>query len=119
MVEFGGLLSSGGGTLICPTCENSWRQHLGDLATIAHEYLRKSPLMGTEFQPTGMLFGGAYASDGKRLLDFLGVGELPELGSGPSIEFAGQKFSMELEFEFRKLKVRRRFWLFGRKEFYE
>jgi hypothetical protein len=113
MVEFGGLLSSDGGTLICPTCENSWRQHLGGLDTIAHEYLRKSPLMGTEFQPTGMLFGGAYASDGKRLREFLGVTELPELGPGPSYEVAGQKFSMELES--KPVPQKGGGWLFNRR----
>jgi hypothetical protein len=114
MVEFGGLLVYGGGTLICPTCENEWYQELGSLPKIALEYIYKSPLIGTEFSPTGSVFGGAYASDGKRLREFLGVTEPPELGPGPSYKVAGHKFSMELESQ--PVRQKGGWWLFKRKQ---
>ena len=104
MVAFGGFLSTGGGHLICPTCGTSWFQFLGGLGRVANEYLHKSPLIGTEFRPSGMLFGGAYTSDGKRLRDFLGVHERPEVGLTVSYEVGKQKFGLRLELGFETLK---------------
>lgn len=69
---------------------------------MGHEYIAKSPLVGTEFFPKGMLFGGAYASDGKRLCEFLGVTELPEVGPGVSMSVAGQKLAIPAEVEARR-----------------
>lgn len=89
IVAFGGLLAQGGGTLICPTCETSWYQHLGGLPMVARDYIYQSPLMGTEFRPTGSVFGGTYSSDGKRLYEFLGVTEEPESELGVSFKVAG------------------------------
>ncbi len=103
MVDFGGLLGVGGGTLICPTCENSWYQHIGGLGTWARDYLEKSPLVGTEFCPTCMRFGGAYTSDGKSLCSFLGITATPESGLGVSMEIGEHKFSQELSFERKEL----------------
>ena len=104
MVAFGGLLTIGGGHLICPTCGTSWFQWLGGLGRVANDYLHRSPLIGTEFHPSGMLFGGAYTSDGKRLRHFLGVRKRPELGPGVSFEVGRQKFGLRLGLGFEILK---------------
>lgn len=85
MVSFGGLLSYGGGHLICPTCRICWFQFLGGMVTVKKKYIDLSPLANTEYQYTGALFGGAYHSYGEELCKFLGVDEVPEMGSGVSV----------------------------------
>ena len=99
MVSFGGLLSSGGGRLVCPACGMVWFQFLGGLGRVA-DWLTVSPLMGTVFKPTGMVFGAAFCSDGGALRALLGVAEPPDEGEGVSFGIVnGPAFSMELEFE--------------------
>jgi hypothetical protein len=101
MIAFGGLLSVGGGFLICPTCGYSWFQFLGGLATVATQYIQKSPLAQTEFRPTGALFGGAYSSDGEALRKFLGFDAKPEPGMKVSFTIELNKFSVPVGLELR------------------
>jgi len=83
MVSFGGLLSVGGGHLVCAGCAARWFHFIGGLGTV-HRVV--SPFLAdTEFRLTGGSFGGATGSAGAALLDALGLSrhpldpELPEL----------------------------------------
>lgn len=75
MISFGGLLTIGGGTLICATCEESFFQPIGGLGTVS-QVLRGTKLGRTEFAPSRMVFGGAVRSDGAALFDAVGLGRL-------------------------------------------
>ncbi len=75
MISFGGLLSIGGGRLVCTGCALDLSQSLGGLPTLSN-ILRSSPIAGTLFRNTGMRYGGTYPSDGAQLRALLGV-ELP------------------------------------------
>ena len=72
----GGLLSTGGAALLCPSCGRRWFQQLGGLAKVAL-ILKSSPLEGTPFRVNGMRFGGTIASDGAELCAILGVSVPP------------------------------------------
>ena len=85
MISFGGLLSIGGGHLVCPTCSSYWFQTLGGLGMVAMEYLNKSPIVGTEFKIKSSRFGGAFTSQGEELRNFLGLPEPLENESGVSL----------------------------------
>ncbi|AKU92639.1 hypothetical protein [Vulgatibacter incomptus] len=84
-ISFGGLLSAGGAKSVCTGCARSFFQQIGGLGTMA-DLVRASPLMGTEFQPTGMTFGGATTSDGAALRSALGMAA-PLPGAGKSEVF--------------------------------
>jgi len=103
MVACGGLLSIGGGSLICPTCESEWYQPLGGLTTVGRRYLLESPLKGTQFEPRGMVFGSACVSDGRDLCEFLGITDIPESGPGVSFEVLGHQLSLEARFDRHKM----------------
>lgn len=99
MTSFGGLLSDGGGHLICPACGGMWYQFLGGLGRVA-DWLKASPLMGTVFEPMGMVFGAAFCSDGGALRALLGVAEPPDEEEGVSFRIVnGPAFSVDLGFE--------------------
>ena len=85
MVSFGGLLASGGGYLVCIGCGHEFFQALGGFPLISR-ILEEGPLKGSEFQYTGMKFGGVYPSDGAELCAFLGM-EPP-----PDDEIAGEVY---------------------------
>jgi len=73
-IAFSGLLTIGGTRLVCRSCGSAfWDLVDGGLADIAC-YLNESPLGGTEFQPTGMMIGSSFPSDGKELLPAIGLG---------------------------------------------
>jgi hypothetical protein len=72
VVFMGGLLTIGGGRLICAACEGDFFQSVGPLTSVA-TLLDSSSLRGTEFAPSLMVFGGAVGSDGAQLLAGLGL----------------------------------------------
>jgi hypothetical protein len=72
MIDFGGLMSIGGGGLVCIGCGLRLDQSLGGLSKVS-DILRKSPLKGTPFRHTSGRFGGTYPSDGAQLCAYLGV----------------------------------------------
>lgn len=78
MISMGGLLTIGGGSLICVGCGGAFFQSIGNLATTGG--VVREPLQGTEFKPTTMVFGGSVGSDGAALLLELG---LPPIGWQP------------------------------------
>ena len=71
MVSFGGLLTIGGGRLICSACGAAFFQSIGSLSIVAT--LVGTRLNGTEFAPSSMKFGGAVGTDGSALLAVLGL----------------------------------------------
>jgi hypothetical protein len=75
MVSFGGLLTIGGGEMICSSCYVSYLQPLGGLSTISR-IINETALSQTEFAPRRMVFGGAIRSDGAALFHDLGLGAL-------------------------------------------
>jgi hypothetical protein len=81
MIGFGGLLSTGGGFLICAGCGGECYQHLGGLLQVS-EALAQTRLRGTEFAPSSMVFGATIGSDGKALLAKLG---LPPIVQAPAV----------------------------------
>ncbi len=102
MISFGGLLSIGGGRLVCTGCALDLSQSLGGLPTLSN-ILRSSPIAGTPFRNTGMRYGGTYPSDGAQLRALLGV-ELPldaktaEDGVSVSIKLgAGKKTRLHID----------------------
>ena len=72
MISFGGLLSTGGGRLICPGCNSDFFQWIGGLATVSL-LLEGTGLHGTPFAWSRMVFGGSVESDGAALLGALGL----------------------------------------------
>ena len=97
MISFGGLLSGGGGTLVCPSCGHSFR--IGGLGRV-RDLLATGPLGGTEFRPTGALFGGVIDSDGRRLCELLGVRVPTDDASETRMRIAGgPAITMALDFE--------------------
>ncbi len=84
MISFGGLLSNGGGHLVCTGCNQSYFQHIGGLGTVSN-LLRNTPLQETEFRPSTGFLGAAKGSDGKELMELLGVKGKPEFGEPPEL----------------------------------
>ena len=80
MVSMGGLLTIGGGRLVCPGCGGGFFCSIGNVSTVGA--LVAERLQGTEFRPTGFVFGGSVGSDGAALLAELGLPPLrqPEEG---------------------------------------
>jgi hypothetical protein len=81
MVSMGGLLTIGGGRLVCPGCGGGFFCSIGNVSRVGA--LVAERLKGTEFQPIGFVFGGSVGSDGAALLAELGLPPLrqPEEGS--------------------------------------
>lgn len=71
MFAMGGLLTIGGGFLVCPGCNGGYFCSIGNVSTVGA--LVAERLQGTEFRPTGFVFGGAVGSDGASLLAELGL----------------------------------------------
>ncbi|HAA47100.1 MAG TPA: hypothetical protein DCE03_01195 [Synergistaceae bacterium] len=72
-IAFSGLLTVGGTRLVCGSCGTAfWDIVDGGLVGMAR-YLNASPIGGTEFQPTGMMIGSSFPSDGKELLHAIGM----------------------------------------------
>ena len=86
MTDFGGLLSLGGGGLVCTGCGTSYIQWLGGLGTVGR-ILGESPIARTPFRNTGMMFGGAHTSDGAKLCAFLGVPQPGDELAGDGVSF--------------------------------
>lgn len=76
MIACGGLLSIGGGIMICTDCDRRWFHSRGGGLGGAHSMLKYSVLEGTEFRVKCGLLGGAVSSDGAALRRELGV-DLP------------------------------------------
>lgn len=72
MISMGGLLTIGGGRLICPACAGDFFQSIGSLSTVA-EVLGNTRLAGTPFAVSRFVFGGSVGSDGAELLTRLGL----------------------------------------------
>lgn len=75
MISFGGLLTVGGGGLICATCDADFFQPIGGLTSV-RRIVKATRLDRTEFAPSRMVFGGAVSSDGAALFDAVGLGRL-------------------------------------------
>ncbi len=72
-IAFSGLLTVGGARLVCSSCGTAfWDLVDGGIAAMARR-LNASPLGGTEFQPTGMMIGSSFPSEGKDLLHAIGM----------------------------------------------
>jgi hypothetical protein len=81
-VSFGGLLTIGGLRMVCTTCGISWGFPLdGGLVGVAR-FLNTSPLAGTEYQPTAMTLGSAFASKGRELRTRFQIKAEPVYGMG-------------------------------------
>lgn len=80
VVSFGGLLTIGGGRMICVGCDAEFYQPWGGGLAVVASILQATGLRGTEFAPTTTVFGGSIASDGSALLAEL---ELPPLNLKP------------------------------------
>jgi hypothetical protein len=76
MISFGGLLSVGGGRLICTGCSGDFFQHIGGLSSV-QMLVASTSLRSTEFNPSSFVFGGSVGSDGGALLKLLGLPPLP------------------------------------------
>lgn len=81
MISFGGLLSVGGGRLICPGCDGDFFQSMGSLSTVS-QIVGATRLRGTEFAPSSTVFGGSVGSDGEALLAELGLRPIHEPEDG-------------------------------------
>jgi hypothetical protein len=82
MVSFGGLLTIGGGRMICSRCDAEFYQPLeGGLCGVGS--IVRAGLLGTEFLPSIMVFGRSIGSDGAALLAEL---ELPPIKLQPQCE---------------------------------
>lgn len=102
MTSFGGLLSSGGGHLVCVGCGESWFQFIGGLGRVA-KFIAESPIGQSPYRPKGMAFGRAYASDGAELRRILGAKLPPDAGDRVSFRIVdGPEISVDLEFERRE-----------------
>ena len=76
MISFSGMLSDGGGSLLCPSCSHSCLHRIGGLLRV-RELLATSPLETSAFRPTGMVLSGVIGIDGRvsahrRVLEILG-----------------------------------------------
>ncbi|MGE3843063.1 MAG: hypothetical protein AB7I50_15930 [Vicinamibacterales bacterium] len=80
MFSMGGLLTIGGGFLVCPGCSGGYFCSIGNIGKVGA--LVSERLQGTEFPPAGFVFGGSVGSDGAALLAELGLVrfEQPEQG---------------------------------------
>ena len=59
--------------MVCPLCGTAfWNLIEGGLVGVA-KFLNSSPLGGTLFQPAAMVLGSSFSSDGKDLLEALGI----------------------------------------------
>ncbi len=98
VIAFSGLLTIGGARLVCPFCRTEfWDLIEGGLVGVA-KYLQSSPLGGTVFEPVAMVVGSSFFSDGKDLLDKLGI----EIGKDDFEEeetwiWDGFTFDMEIQ----------------------
>ena len=88
MTDFGGLLSIGGGGLVCTGCGTSYSQSLGGLPSVTG-ILGESAIAGTPFRYMGSMFGGAYTSDGAELCAFLGVPPHSDELASDGVSFGG------------------------------
>lgn len=76
MVSFGGLLTVGGGRMICSACDAEFFQRaLGGLGTVG-QIVNATKLGQTAFAPSTMVFGGPIGSDGAALLAELKIPRL-------------------------------------------
>jgi Zn finger protein HypA/HybF involved in hydrogenase expression len=72
-IAFSGLLTIGGARLVCPGCGTAFMHEIdGGLVGVAR-FLNESPISGTEFHPTAMILGSSFPSDGKKLLEAIGM----------------------------------------------
>jgi len=72
-IAFSGLLTIGGARLVCPECVTAFMNEIdGGLVGVAR-FLNASPISGTEFHPTAMVLGSSFPSDGKKLLEAIGM----------------------------------------------
>lgn len=76
MFAMGGLLTIGGGFLACPGCSGGYFCSIGNALIVGG--LVSERLQGTEFRPSGFVFGGAVGSDGAALLAELGLGRFEQ-----------------------------------------
>jgi hypothetical protein len=80
MFAMGGLLTIGGGLLVCPGCSGGYFCSIGNVTTVGA--LVSERLQGTEFRPAGFVFGGAVGSDGAALLAELGLARFEQAEEG-------------------------------------
>ena len=98
VIAFSGLLTIGGARLVCPFCGTAfWDLIEGGLVGVA-KYLQSSPLGGTVFEPVAMVVGSSFFSDGKDLLDKLGIEiEKDDFGEEETWIWDGFTFDMEIQ----------------------
>ena len=87
MFAMGGLLTIGGGFLVCPGCSGGYFCSIGNVSTVGA--LVSERLQGTEFRPAGFVFGGAVGSDGAALLAELGLARFEQAEEGVVIRADG------------------------------
>ena len=87
MYAMGGLLTIGGGFLVCPGCSGGYFCSIGNVSTVGA--LVSERLQGTEFRPAGFVFGGAVGSDGAALLAELGLARFEQAEEGVVIRENG------------------------------
>lgn len=97
-IAFSGLLTIGGARFVCPECGTAfWDLIEGGLVGVA-KYLQSSPLGGTVFEPVAMVVGSSFSSDGKDLLDKLGIEiEKDDFGEEETWIWDGFTFDMEIQ----------------------
>jgi len=87
MYAMGGLLTIGGGFLVCPGCSGGYFCSIGNVSTVGA--LVSERLQGTEFRPTGFVFGGSVGSDGAALLAELGLARSEQAEEGVVVRADG------------------------------
>jgi len=87
MYAMGGLLTIGGGFLVCPGCSGGYFCSIGNVSTVGA--LVSERLQGTEFRPSGFVFGGAVGSDGAALLAELGLARFEQAEEGVVVRADG------------------------------
>lgn len=83
----GGLLTIGGGLMVCPGCSGGYSSSIGGLSRVGA--LVEERLQGSEFQPSGFVFGGAVGSDGAALLAELGLAGFAQAEEGVVVRADG------------------------------
>ena len=84
IVSFGGIMTVGGGHLVCADCTREWFQWIGGFVRVGRN-MEASPLQGTEYQIRHGRFGGAFSSAGAELRRVLGAREPYVPGAGVSV----------------------------------
>ena len=95
MFAMGGLLTIGGGFLVCPGCSGGYFCWIGNVSTVGA--LVSERLQGTEFRPAGFVFGGAVGSDGAALLAELGLARFEQAEEGVVTREDGLRTRMGFE----------------------